>query len=167
MQYPITDDRIDQVLELFSEDRTETEAGRLFLQDLQKILNTAYETGLNDRSRRKLYVVDDVQEKLSAADNLSDDDRAVAVKVMCLANEAYKAAWEHRGRKLGELLDFQKASVYLSMDLDAFIAYCRYARKGFDWAESGDKWLLIEAYVYGFIMGKRADRARRKTGAGA
>ena len=108
MQYPITDDRIDQVLELFSEDRTETEAGRLFLQDLQKILNTAYETGLNDRSRRKLYVVDDVQEKLSAADNLSDDDRAVAVKVMCLANEAYKAAWEHRGRKLGELLDFQK-----------------------------------------------------------
>ena len=53
------------------------------------------------------------------------------------------------------------------MDLDAFIAYCRYARKSFDWAESGDKWLLIEAYVYGFIMGKRADRARRKAGAGA
>lgn len=167
MQYPITDDRIDQVLELFTEDGKEAEEGRLFLQDIQKILNTAYETGLNDRTRRKLYVVDDVQEKLSAASDLSDGDRAVAVKVMCLANEAYKAAWEHRGRRLGELLDFQKESVYLSMDLDAFIAYCRYARKSFDWTESGDKWLLIEAYAYGFIMGKRADRARRKAGAGA
>lgn len=160
MQYPITDDRIDQVLELFTEDGKEAEEGRLFLRDIQKILNTAYETGLNDRTRRKLYVLDDVLEKLSAASDLNDGDRMVAVKVMCLANEAYKAAWEYRGRKLGELLGFQKMSVYSSMDIDAFIAYS--AMSGF-----GSKWTLIEAYVYGFIMGKRADRARRKAGAGA
>lgn len=160
MQYPITDDRIDQVLELFTEDGKEAEEGRLFLQDIQKILNTAYETGLNDRTRRKLYVLDDVQEKLSAASDLSDGDRAVAVKVMCLANEAYKAAWEYRGRKLGELIGFQKMSVYLSMDLDTFKAYS--SRSG-----SGNEFTLMEAYVYGFIMGKRADRARRKAGAGA
>lgn len=160
MHYPITDDRIDQVLELFTEDGKEAEEGRLFLQDIQKILNTAYETGLNDRTRRKLYVEDDILEKLSATENLSDGDRMVAVKVLCLANEAYKAAWERRGRKLGELISFQKLSVYLSMDLDAFIAYS---------SGSGlsNKLAFMEAYVYGFIMGKRANRARRKAGAGA
>lgn len=168
MHYPITEEQINKALELFCDDKEVTELTRSFLQNIRNILNAAYDAGSKDIKPKKQYISDEVLELFAKEKSLDGDDTILVSMVYDLANEVYKTAWKERIQNLGELIGHQKSGICFSMDLHAFMEFEKEKEEKYSFSEYSQGYLkVLDAYTYGFIMGKRAERARRKAGAKA
>lgn len=168
MHYPITEEQINKALELFCDDKEVTELARSFLQNIRNILNAAYDAGTNDINPKRQYIADEVLESFAKEKGLDEDDMKLVSMVYDLANEVYKTSWKDRIQNLGELIGYQKSEICFSMDIHAFMEFEKEKKEKYSSLAYSHEYLkVLDAYTYGFIMGKRAERARRKAGAKA